>query len=257
MTKLSEVVAFLDRHLEPGAYDDRSANGLQVEGRATIRKVALGVSASLRLFEEAVAWGADAVLVHHGLLWEGQQQRLVGPQARRVRALILAEASLLAYHLPLDAHPVDGNNALIAKGLQLVDVAPWGAHKRTTIGAIGRLAGATSVDELVARVAAVCGGSGAKVEPVVLGDRSLEPGTVAICSGGASSMLDQAVAAGANVFVTGEASEPSQQLALETGVLVVAAGHYNTERLGVQALGRRLETELGLEARFFEIPNPV
>jgi dinuclear metal center YbgI/SA1388 family protein len=257
MTTLTDLVAFLDSHLSPSDYDDRSLNGLQVEGRAAVRKVALGVSASLRLFEDAIAWGADAVVVHHGLLWEGQQQRLVGAHARRVRALLVAETSLLAYHLPLDAHAEDGNNALIAKGLGLVDVAPWGGHRRTTIGAIGRLASETTVDQLVARLATTCGGDGLEVVPVVLGDRGVRPHTVAICSGGASSMLDQAASAGANVFVTGEAGEPSMQLALETGMLVVAAGHYNTERLGVQAIGRRLEAALGLEARFFEIPNPI
>lgn len=257
MTKLSEAVSFLDRHLESGAYDDSSLNGLQVEGRAEVRRVALGVSASLRLFDEAVAWGADAVLVHHGLLWDGQSQRLVGAQARRVRALLVSETSLLAYHLPLDAHAEDGNNALIARGLGLVDVAAWGLYRRTKIGALGRLAQPATVDELAARVAATCGGAGVDVEPLVLGDRAIAPRTVAVCSGGAGSMLDQAAAAGADVFVTGEAGEPALQLALEAGVVVIAAGHYNTERLGVQAVGRRLEAELGLEARFFEIPNPV
>jgi dinuclear metal center YbgI/SA1388 family protein len=251
MTSLREVVAFLDERLEAWSYGDRSLNGLQVEGRSEVRKVALGVSASLRLFEDAIAWGADAVIVHHGLLWEGQQ-RLIGPMARRVKALLESDTSLLAYHIPLDAHPEDGNNALLAREIGLVDVTRWGTYRGTPIGSIGRLEGARAVDDLVARVARVCGG-----EPMVLGDRSAVLGTVAICSGSAGSMIDQAVEARASAFVTGEPGEPAQQIAHETGIVIVGAGHYNTERLGVQAIGRRLETELGLEARFVEIPNPV
>ncbi len=251
MTKLSAIVSFLDQHLEISQFADPGINGLQVEGRADVDRVALGVSASLQMFEEARRWGAQAIIVHHGLIWKGMT-RLVGPTARRFRSLLEGNVSLLAYHLPLDAHPVDGNNSLLARRLGLDEVIPWGGSGRTKIGAIGSLSDEPDIDELVLRVTSVCGAA-----PLVLGRGPQRLRTVAICSGGAGSMLGEAIDDGADVFITGEAGEPAQQLALEAGVFVLGAGHYNTERLGVQALCVRLEEELGIETRYFEIPNPV
>lgn len=213
--------------------------------------VALGVSASIRLFEEAIDWGAEAIIVHHGLLWGGQV-RIVGPFARRIRSLLDAEVSLLAYHLPLDAHSEDGNNAVLARRFGLVDVKPWGSYRGKTIGVMGETDGLVESDQFINRVAETC-----ESTPSVLGERNGGIRSVAICSGGGGSLLEQAIESGADVLVTGEPGEPALQLARESGTLVIGAGHYNTERFGVQALGTRLANAFDLTVKFFEIPNPM
>jgi len=250
MAGLHEIVARLDEHLEAQRFSDAALNGLQVEGRATVGRVALGVSASLQLFRAAIDWGADAILVHHGLFW-GAPVPVVGPLAIRLRSLLEAEISLIAYHIPLDAHPVDGNNAVLARRLSLGDLEPWGAYRGKTIGTLGRTELITA-DELIERAALVCGST-----PLVFGPRRADITSVAVCTGSAGSMIEQAIASKADALITGEPGEPAQQLALESGTLVIGAGHYNTERFGVEALGERLAQELGVEVRFFDIPNPV
>ena len=249
MVTLERLVQFLDAHLEVAKFEDSALNGLQVEGRPDVRRIVLGVSISHALLQRAEQLGADAVITHHGLLW-GKALPIVGPLRLRLAALLGGEISLLAYHLPLDAHPEDGNNARIAAVLGLGETERWGLYHGSPIGRIG--SSTSTLGELVARLEAAI-----SARPLVLGAGPCRVSRVAVCSGGAGSMLDQAIAARADVFVTGEPGEPAQELAREAGIAVVAGGHYATERFGVRALGERLAAELDVETLFVDIPNPV
>ncbi len=251
MARLQDIVRLLDDHLEPARFSDSALNGLQVEGDQAVSRIALGVSSSQRFFTEALAWGAEALLVHHGLFW-GAPRPIVGPLAGRLRTLLAARASLVAYHLPLDAHPEDGNNAVIARKFGLLDVELWGDYRGRKIGTIGtwpELPDGESFLDVTRRTFGE--------HLVILGEKKLAIGRVAICSGGGGSMVEQALEARADVLVTGEPGEPAQEIAIEGGLLVIGAGHYNTERFGVQALGRRLETAFDVETRFIDVPNPI
>jgi dinuclear metal center YbgI/SA1388 family protein len=251
MADLRELVAFLDEHLDVRRFDDPALNGLQVEGAGDVERVALGVSVSQRLLDAATGWGAQVVVVHHGLFW-GAVKPIAGALAARLGTLLEARCSLVAYHVPLDAHPVDGNNALIARRLGLDGVTRWGAYRGQEIGAIGTLPVPVGLATFVEGVRAEIG-PGA----YALGDRDVRVRRVAVCSGSGGSLVEQCIADGADVLLTGEPGEPAQELALEGGVAVVAAGHYATERFGVRAIGERLAERFGVEARFFDFPNPV
>ena len=243
----------LDRHLgrllEVGRFKDYGPNGLQVEGREQVRHLVCGVTASLALIDAAIAAGADAILVHHGLFWRGQDGRVTGWMKQRLSRLLAHEINLFAYHLPLDAHPELGNNA------QLGHLLGWRADARfgeQDLGFSGPLATPLSLDELGAQMGAALG----RAPLLVPGDgRPLR--RVAWCTGGAQGYFEAAIAAGADVFVTGEISEPQAHYAAETGVAFVAAGHHATERYGVQALARRLAADLDLTQQFIDVPNPA
>jgi len=251
MATLPEIVRYLDDHLSASRFHDAAINGLQVEGRREVARILVGVSACRELFDEAVSSGYDAILVHHGLFWD-KPRPVVGLLARRLRVLLSEGISLIAYHLPLDAHPVDGNNARLADLLRVQDPKPWGEYRGQAIGCIGQVTEERTFQELIDDVNRLC-----QTKALVLGDQPSRVGRVAICSGGAGSLLDQAIADGADVFVTGEPGEPAQALARESGITVIGAGHHHTERFGVRALSRRLVAEFELETRFFDIPNPV
>ena len=246
------LVAHCDQLLDAKAGKDFGPNGLQVEGRRAVRKIATGVSACLELFERARAAGADAVFVHHGLFWEGQARELTGHQYRRVAALIEAGIHLVAYHLPLDRHPELGNNALAAKGLGLYSVEPFGLYQGLPIGFQGRYPEPVPVAELVARCAAAFG-----QEPLGFLSGPDPVASVGIVSGGAQGEVHAAIAAGLDAFVTGEASEWVMNLARENRIHYFACGHYATERLGIRALGDHLAQRFGLEHEFIDVPNPV
>ncbi len=249
---LDELMKYLDEELRSGEFEDYCPNGLQVEGRPRVSRLALGVSADLRLFEDAASWGADAVLVHHGLFWGNGPVTLTGVLGRRVAMLVRHEMSLIAYHLPLDAHPVVGNNACLADLLGLRTRRPFGKYRGNAIGVMGLLPEPVSLDEFVRRVEESLG----PVRHVFRGGGD-EVSKVAVCSGGAKDMVYEAAGCGADVYHTGEAGEPTPALCLELGVNFVAAGHYCTERAGVQALGGLLAERFGLEVRFFEYDNPL
>lgn len=249
MAERREVEAFLNDLLESGRFKDYGPNGLQVEGRAEVRRVVSGVTASRALIEAAVAAGADTLLVHHGLFWRGQDGRLTGWLRERVALLCRHDLNLFAYHLPLDAHPELGNNAQL--GLRL----GWQADRRLGeqgLVASAALARAQSLDELNPLL------EGALGRPVLVvpGDgRAIR--RVGWCTGGAQGHFETAIADGCDLYLTGEISEPQAHLARETGVAYVAAGHHATERFGVQAVGERLARHFGLEHRFIDIPNPA
>lgn len=250
--KLTELLAHLDTILQPGNFRDYCPNGLQVEGRGEVQRLATGVTASQALLDEAIDWGADAILVHHGYFWKGEAEPVVGMKRRRLGALLAADVSLLAYHLPLDAHPELGNNARLGQLLGLLDMELLDPGDPVSVGNIGRLPTAAPVAALCQALESLTG------RPTLhIGDRQDTVQKVAWCTGAAQSYIELAVAAGAEVFVTGEASEQTVHIAREEGIHFIAAGHHATERYGVQALGEHLAENFPLEHRFIDIDNPV
>jgi dinuclear metal center YbgI/SA1388 family protein len=253
MAPTPEILAFLDGLLEPGAFDDYGPNGLQVPGRDEVDRVVTGVSASLELFERAVASGADLVLVHHGLFWDRAPRALSRAAAARLRALLSAEVNLAAYHLPLDAHPEVGNNALLAEGLGAAAREPFAEHGGRSIG-VAALFDGDGIDAggLFDRVRELTGR-----EPLVFDGGPARVRSLGIVSGGAGGDLDAAIAAGLDGFLTGEPSEPAMATAREAGVHFIAAGHYATETFGVRRLGDLLAERFGVAHEFVDLPNPV
>ena len=247
------LIAYLDEMLDADSFQDVAVNGLQVAGRTEIDRLATAVSASARLFAEAAAWGADAVLVHHGLLWRGSEPlRLTGSHRERVRLLLESDLSLVAYHLPLDKHVDHGNAAVMAREIGLEQLEAFGAFDGVMLGWAGVLPIPMPARELSHLLAQVCG-----QPPLHFPGGPELVASVGIVTGGAPSAFDEAVTAGLDAFVTGEAREWVQQRALEDGVHYFAAGHYATERFGVRSLGEFLAKRFDLEVRFFELPNPV
>lgn len=244
-----ELSAYLEGVLEPARFRDYCPNGLQVEGRAEVRRVVCGVTASQALIEAAVARGADALLVHHGWFWKGEDGRVTGFRKRRLQALLAHDINLFAYHLPLDAHAELGNNAQLGKRLGF---AVTGRFAEQDIGFLGVPPAPTFADAIAARVAAVLGRA-----PLLVGDGTRPVAKVAWCSGGAQGYFEQAILAGADLFISGEISEQTVHLARESGVPYLAAGHHASERYGAQALGEHLAERFGLECEFVEIDNPV
>lgn len=238
-----------DSLLQPERFKDYGPNGVQVQGRAQVHRIVSGVTASRALIEAAIADGADAILVHHGLFWRGMDGRVTGWLRERLRLLLAHDINLLAYHLPLDAHPTLGNNAQLGQRLGVVADAWFGEQD---LGAIGPCRFA-SPQALVDQVENALGRSATWISGVP--DQPIT--RLAWCSGGAQGFFEAALAAGAQAFITGEISEPQAHLAREMGATFIAAGHHATERYGVAALGEHLAQTLGIEHRFIEIANPA
>lgn len=244
-----DLLAVLNAELRPEMFRDYAPNGLQVEGAETISHIVTAVSASLATIDAALAMGADTLLVHHGYFWKGEDARLVGMKRRRLARLIENNVNLIAYHLPLDAHAVLGNNAQLAADLGWRDSGERCGDQDLVW--IGECATAPA-DKIAAHVGAVLG-----VKPLLLGDAALPVSRVAWCSGGADSYFLSAVEAGVDLFLTGEVSEPCVHIAEETGVRFLSAGHHATERGGVRALGQWLETQTGVKCSFIDLFHPV
>ncbi len=239
----------LNTVLEAARFKDYGPNGLQVEGRGQVGKIVTGVTASKALIEAAIEAQADAILVHHGLFWRGHDGRVTGWLKQRLALLLEHNISLLAYHLPLDAHPTLGNNAQWGERLGLVADERFGDQD---LGFTGPAPSGLTLNGLTGQVASAL----ARTPTVVAGDgRPLK--RVAWCSGGAQGFFEEAIAAGADVFLTGEISEPQAHYARETGVAFMACGHHASERYGVQALGAAVAQELGLAHQFIDIDNPA
>ncbi len=250
---LYQLVAELDETLDAEDVPDYCPNGLQVEGRPEVRRVVTAVSASRALFLRAVDREADLVLVHHGILWNGSEPpRLVGSFRERVRLLLDNDLSLVAYHLPLDRHPSLGNAAQLARRLGLEELEPFGEHHGLSVGVCGVFPSPIPAEELFEAVALAC-----QREPQVFGGSRHLVSSVGIVTGAAQRDYHEAVTAGLDAFITGEVSEWVMQQAAEDGVHYVGAGHYATERFGVQALGRLLAERWGLEVEYIDLPNPV
>ena len=253
MAPLTEIVAELDALLDIAAFSDYGPNGLQVQGADEVSHVATGVSASLELFERAIAAGAQLIVTHHGLFWSGDDPRIVGARRNRLRALLSADVSLAAYHLPLDAHPVVGNNALIAAGLGLVDSAPFGMHRGRAIGVRARAPGdGIAAADLVARLTTLT-----EREPIAFLGGPDRVRTVGILSGGGARTVEEAIAAGLDAFITGEPAEWARATAREAGIHFIAAGHHATETFGPRALGEHLRERFGLAVTDIAVANPV
>ncbi|HEX4326247.1 MAG TPA: Nif3-like dinuclear metal center hexameric protein [Burkholderiales bacterium] len=244
-----ELQGALDQLLEPVRFRDYCPNGLQVEGRAQISSLLSGVTASLALIEAAVAADADAILVHHGLFWKGDDMRVVGPKKRRLELLLKHGINLFAYHLPLDAHGELGNNAQLAKQLGFTLT---GRFAEQEIGFLGDLPA-----PMTAQAVATLVGERLGRTPLLVGDGAHMVRKVAWCTGGAQGYFEQAIAAGCELYLSGEISEQTTHLARESGVPYIAAGHHATERYGVQAIGAWLAQSHGIAHRFVEIANPA
>jgi dinuclear metal center YbgI/SA1388 family protein len=253
MPSLQSIVEHLDSILDPAAYDDYGPNGLQVPGREAVETIVTGVSANVDLFTRARDESADLVLVHHGLFWAGPPRPLDRASKRRLQLLFDADMSLVAYHLPLDGHVEHGNNALLAGAIGCSSIAPFGRHKRATIGVVGRLPGdGIAPDELVARVREATGR-----DPLAFTDGPERVRTVGIVSGAGADYLEDAIAQGLDAFVTGEPIERAMARAREAGVHFLGAGHYATETFGVRRLGDLLAARFGVRHVFVDVPNPI
>lgn len=247
--QLNTLQSHLDDLLDAGSFKDYSPNGLQVEGRAEVRRVLCGVTASQALLDKAVVGGFDAVCVHHGYFWRGEDARVTGVRKRRLTTLLTNDISLLAYHLPLDAHPTLGNNAELGR------LSGWSADGRfgpQDLGWIGSTQRALTAQQLQAQLSDLL-----SRDALLVGGDGREIRRIAWCTGGAQGFMEQAIAAGADAYVSGEISEPTAHLARETGVAYLAAGHHATERYGIQAVGRHLSAEFGIETEFVDIDNPA
>ena len=249
MASTVDLTQYLDRLLNAEAINDYCPNGLQVEGKPTVDRAAVAVSASLATVEAAAEAGMDALIVHHGYFWRGEDPRVIGPQRRRLAALLGAGVNLIAYHLPLDLHPEIGNNATFgaAMGWKLA-----GTGGDRGLVAYADLEHAIDASALQGSLSSVL-----KRAPLLVGDLSRPLRRIAWCTGAAQDMLATAVALGADAFVSGEISERTTHQARELGVVYACAGHHATERYGVQALAVRIEADLGIPMRFIEDPNPV
>jgi dinuclear metal center YbgI/SA1388 family protein len=242
-----EIIAYADGLLDVAAHPDYGPMGLQVVGAAEVTKVAAGVSASQALFERARQAEAQLLLVHHGLFWNNESPVVDARMRVRLETLFAGDITLAAYHLALDAHPEIGNNALLARALGVEVEAPFEIY-----GAGGHLREPVGIEAFAARIRDEVGR-----EPLVFphGPERIE--RVAIATGGGGKLLPEAARAGFDLFLTGEPEEPSLHASLELGIHFVAAGHYATETLGVQALAARLAERFGLDWEFLDLPNPV
>ena len=247
--KREDLVKYLDELLEPARFRDYCPNGLQVEGCPEVGRIVAGVTASQALIDAAVARGAHTVLVHHGYFWKGEDARIVGIRRKRLGQLLANDINLIAYHLPLDAHPEFGNNAQLAKRLGLI---PEGCFGEQDIAWTGRLEQPCPLSALVARVELALGRT-----PTVVGDLARTVGRIGWCTGGAQGYIEQAVEQGVDVYLSGEISEQTVHLARETGVAYIAAGHHATERYGIAAIAEHLVGRFGLECEFVDIDNPA
>jgi dinuclear metal center YbgI/SA1388 family protein len=252
MAQRDEIIAYLDELLEVDGFPDYGPNGLQVPGAADVSVVVTGVSAQRELFERAVEAGAQLVLCHHGLFWD-RQPRAIGPALKqRLQLLFDADVSVAGYHLPLDAHPEVGNNALICAALGLERSEPFAEHNGRTIGFVGRSEEGIAFPELRDRCAAAF-----EQEPFAFDCGPEVVHSVGVISGGAPGDFGSAVALGLDAFLTGETAEHVMADARENGVHFIAGGHYATERFGIRRLGELVAERFGVEHRFVEIPNPI
>ncbi|MBD3611753.1 MAG: Nif3-like dinuclear metal center hexameric protein [Hydrogenovibrio crunogenus] len=245
--KTMELVKYLDDFLEATTFKDYAPNGLQVEGKSDITKIVTGVTACQALIDAAIAEKADAIIVHHGYFWKNEPVTITGMKQKRIRSLLESEISLLGYHLPLDAHPTLGNNAMLGELWSLEDITPEPGLVR-----LGRLSSPVSIDTFIESV-----GNSLNRMPLHLPGGPSEVETVAWCSGGAQGYIEKAIEWGADVYISGEVSEQTTHQALENQIHYLAAGHHATERLGVKALGEHLAQAFDLEVVFIDIENPV
>ena len=251
MIQRQQLLNYLNQELNVAAIKDYCPNGLQVEGSDTIRHVVTGVTASQRLIDAAIEKGADTLLVHHGYFWKGEEPTVTGMKRRRLGSLIQHNINLIAYHLPIDVHPVWGNNAQLGALMGCSDITA--VNGITPEGVVMQGSVDTTFADLVITIEHALG------KPCVATESAQQDVVtrVAWCTGGGQSFIEQAATAGAEVFITGEVSEQTIHIAREMNIGFIAAGHHATERYGVKAVGEHLANEFGLSVDFIDIDNPA
>lgn len=243
-----QLLRILDDYLEPQLFKDYAPNGLQVQGKESIRRVVTAVTATQNVIDQAVRLNADALLVHHGWFWRGENPCIVRTKYQRLKTLMQADINLIAYHLPLDAHAELGNNALLGQALQTQDVRTFGPMNLARIGTVAPISAAElskRLQELLHR------------EPMILGETSTPIQTIAWCTGSAEDFFDEAICLGAQAYISGEATERTTHLARESQTPYFVCGHHATERLGIRALGEWLKQQYGLDCIFVDDENPI
>lgn len=248
---LRTLVEEADRFLNAARISDYCPNGLQVEGRPQVRRIVSGVTASQALLDAAVEAEADVVLVHHGYFWKGEDACITGIKRRRLQTLLSNDISLLAYHLPLDLHAEVGNNVQLARQLDITVEGPLDPNNPKVVGLLGSLDEPMSARDFARRVQDVLGR-----EPLLVEGAGMIR-KIGWCTGGGQGYIDNAIAAGVDLYLTGEASEQTFHSARENGISFVAAGHHATERYGIQALGDYLARRFAVEHLFIDCPNPI
>ena len=245
----NELENYLNQLLDISRYHDYCPNGLQVEGRDQIHTIVSGVTASIDFLQAAVAMHADAILVHHGYFWRGEDRTLRNIRHRRIALLMKHEINLFAYHLPLDAHPELGNNAQLGQKLHFVTVGHFGEQNIASYGQVMR---DISLNELGEKISLALAR-----KPLIIGEPTKQIRRVAWCSGAAQNYFEEAIQLDIDAFITGEISEQNVHTARESGVAFISAGHYATERFGVQALGEHIARQFGIKHHFIDLDNPV
>lgn len=251
-TTLREVLSLLEGTLEPVRFQDYCPNGLQVEGAPHIRRIVTGVTASAALIDAAIARRADAVLVHHGYFWKGEDPRIMGMKRTRLNKLLAHDISLIAYHLPLDAHPELGNNAQLAALLGLTIDGGLEPGNPKSLGNTATLATPVSAESFALHIEKMLGRT-----PQVIAGGPVEIRRIGWCTGAAQDYIDKAIALGLDAYLSGEISEPTVHAAREAGIHYFACGHHATERYGIKALGEFVQAQLGVAVEFVDIDNPV
>lgn len=252
LAALNEIIDYADRLLDAESFKDYCPNGLQVQGRGTVTKVITGVTANRDLIEAAIERGAHALLVHHGYFWRGEDACITGMKRERLKRLLENEISLIAYHLPLDAHAEVGNNVCLARVLGFAVEGPLGEGLDRTMGLYGSLAQALDAQALLHFIEQRLGRP-----PLLISGGTHLIRSIGWCTGAAQGFIERAAAGGLDAYLSGEISEPTVHVAREAGIHYVAAGHHATERYGVQALGDHLARKFRLQHEFVDIDNPV
>lgn len=253
MIERHKLVAYLNQLLDAASFSDYCANGLQIEGKGQISRIMTGVSACMKLLEQAQMWKADAILVHHGYFWKGEPPEITGTRYQRVAKIIKSDMNLLAYHLPIDCHLTLGNNAKLGEVLELEQVRAHAVDGVNNLLWSGELKGALSIADLSKLLALKIGQKPLHLPGRVSGSIK----TLAWCSGAAHKYASHAKRLGADAFITGEVSEQTLHLADEENIHVFACGHHATERFGIRALGEHLQARFGVIHHFHDVPNPV
>ncbi len=252
MITTKALVSYLDNQLRPNDWRDYCPNGLQVEGATTIHHIVTAVSATQEVIEKAVACNAQAILVHHGFFWRGENPCIVGVKQKRLQLLLIHELNLLAYHLPLDVHPDWGNNVQLARLLNIKISGEFAYQNGKAIALLGELAEPVSGDTFADNIATKL-----QQKPFYVPGKNKEIHKIAWCSGAGQDLIEEAYFQGADAYLTGEVSERTVHLAKETGIHFFAAGHHATERYGVKALGEHLSELFHLKHQYIEIDNPI